>query len=134
MSARMATIASSRPISRRIRDETPRVSSASGIKSSTRCCGDSEELRDAPVEDQVQIATVPSVAQVEQLQSTRPSSLQAVLGDAILKLRAAAFQSNDPSEIAYLSGIADRFQRIEENGEWTAPSGSQGLSSSVAPK
>jgi hypothetical protein len=86
-----------------------------------------------PVEDQVQIATVPSVAQVEQLQSTRPSSFQAVLGDAILKLRAAAFQSNDPMEIAYLSGIADRFQRMEQAGEGNAPSGSQGLSSSGAP-
>ena len=36
-----------------------------------------------PIEDQVQIAAVSSSVQVEQLQSTSPSSLQAVFADAI---------------------------------------------------
>jgi hypothetical protein len=87
-----------------------------------------------PMEDQVQIATVPSVAQVEQLQSANSSSLEAVLGDAIIKLRAAAFQSTDPLEVQYLSTIADRFQRMEEAEEGILPpSLVQDPSSSGAP-
>lgn len=69
-----------------------------------------------PLEDQVQIATVPSTAQVELIQSTSPSSFQDVMGDAIHKLRAAALQTTDPGEAAYLSGLADAFQRLEDAG------------------
>jgi hypothetical protein len=68
-------------------------------------------------EDQVQIATIPPTAEVEQLQTTNPSSFEAVVGDAIHKLRAAALRSTDPLEAAYLSGLADRFQQLEEAGD-----------------
>jgi hypothetical protein len=74
-----------------------------------------------PMEDQVQIAAVPSSVQVEQLESTSPSSFQAVIADAIVKLRAAALDSADPAEVAYLSGLADRFQRLEEDLPASAP-------------
>jgi|ERR1700677_1180059 hypothetical protein len=68
-----------------------------------------------PAEDQVQIATIPSSSQVEQLQTTSPSSFQAVVADSIRKLRTAAMQSTDPAEVAALSDLADRFQRLEED-------------------
>jgi hypothetical protein len=87
-----------------------------------------------PVEDQVQIASIPSSAEVEQLQSTSPSSFQAVVSDSIRMLRTAAFQSTDPVEAEYLSGLADRFQRMQEDGQASAPSGAaQTPSSSGAP-
>jgi hypothetical protein len=75
-----------------------------------------------PMEDQVQIAAVPSWAQVEQLESTSPSSFQAVVSDAIFKLRAAALNSADPAEVAYLSDLADHFQRLELDGQGSSPS------------
>jgi hypothetical protein len=74
-----------------------------------------------PVEDQVQIASIPTTAEVERLQTMNPSSFQAVVGDAIQKLRAAALRSTDPLEAVYLSGLADRFQRLEEAGEAASP-------------
>ncbi len=70
----------------------------------------------AAVADQVQIATVPLTAQVQQLESKTPSSFRAVLDDAIRELRAAASQSTNAIETAYLSGLADRFQQLEEAG------------------
>jgi hypothetical protein len=84
-----------------------------------------------PLEDQVQLAKIPVVALAEQqIQDKNPPNLQAVLGDAIRNLRAAALQSTDPVEAAYLSGLADRFQRLEEAGDASAPSNSvQDLSS-----
>jgi hypothetical protein len=75
-----------------------------------------------PIEDQVQIATIPSASQVEQLQSTSASSFEAVLADSIRKLRTAASQSTDPAEVQYLSGLADHFQRLEEDSQTSAPS------------
>jgi hypothetical protein len=69
-----------------------------------------------PLEDQVQIATIPSVGQVEQLQNSSTSSLPELLGNAIPDLRSAAHHSTDPVEAAYLSGLADRFQSLEESG------------------
>jgi hypothetical protein len=75
-----------------------------------------------PVEDQVQIATIPSSAQVELLQSTSPTSFEAVVADSIRKLRTAALQSTDPAEAQALSGLADRFQRLEEDGQANASS------------
>jgi hypothetical protein len=69
-----------------------------------------------PGDDQVQLATVPLAAQVEQLQRTDASSLQAVLSDAIRKLRSAASESSDPVEAGYLSDLANRFQWLEEAG------------------
>jgi len=68
------------------------------------------------IEDQVQISTVPFTAQVEQLQKTNPSSFKEVVGDAIRSLRAEASQSTDPLDAAYLLGLADRFQRLQESG------------------
>jgi hypothetical protein len=76
-----------------------------------------------PLEDQVQISTIPSTAQVELVQITNPSSFQAVVGEAIQKLRTAASRSTDPVETAYLSGLADRFQRLEEAGYASASTG-----------
>jgi hypothetical protein len=68
------------------------------------------------VEDQAQLSTVPLETQVEQIQSTHPSSFEAVLHDAIRGLRAAAAESADPAQVAYLSGLANRFQRLEDTG------------------
>jgi hypothetical protein len=86
-----------------------------------------------PMEDQVQIAAVPSSVQVEQLQSSSPSSFQAVVADAILKLRAAALHSTDPAEVTYLSDLADRFQLLEEDGQASGLSITpQNLSSSAS--
>jgi hypothetical protein len=68
------------------------------------------------LEDQAQLSTVPLEAQVEQIQRTHPSSFQDVLHDAIRGLRAAAAEAADPAEAAYLSGLANRFQRLEETG------------------
>jgi hypothetical protein len=70
-----------------------------------------------PMEDQVQIASIPSSEQVEQLQSASPSNFQEVVADSIRKLRIAASQSTDPAEVAALSDLADRFQRLEEYGQ-----------------
>lgn len=66
-------------------------------------------------EDQVQIATIPLTAQVQQLEKS-PASFHAVLDDAIRELRVAASQSTNAIETAYLSGLADRFQQLEEEG------------------
>jgi hypothetical protein len=74
-----------------------------------------------PMEDRVQIATIPSLAQVEQLQSTSLSSFEAVVAESIRKLRTAALHSTDPVEVEYLSGLADSFQRLEEDGQASAP-------------
>ncbi len=60
-------------------------------------------------EDQVQLATVPLLAQVEEIQKTDTSSFQAVLSDAIRKLRVAAAETSDPTEAAYFSDLANRF-------------------------
>lgn len=73
-------------------------------------------------DDQVHLSTVPFTALAEQqLQDKEPPNLQAVLGDAVRNLRAAASQSSNPMEAAYLSGLADRFQRLEESGDASAP-------------
>jgi hypothetical protein len=75
-----------------------------------------------PAEDQVHLASIPFTAQAELgLEDKEPPNLQEVLGDAIRNLRAAATQSADPIEAAYFSGLADRFERLEESGG-TAPS------------
>jgi hypothetical protein len=69
------------------------------------------------LQDVVAVATVPSLSQVEPLQKTgNPSQFQVVLTDAVRQLRAAAFQTTDPIEAAYLSSLADRFQQMEESG------------------
>ncbi|HEY1757485.1 MAG TPA: hypothetical protein VGG72_19085 [Bryobacteraceae bacterium] len=68
-----------------------------------------------PIEDQVQIASIPSAAQVEQLQSTNPSTFQQVVADAIGQLRTAEAQSTDPGEVAVLSGQAASFERMEDS-------------------
>ena len=67
-----------------------------------------------PGADQVQLATVPLSAQIDQLSRTDPSSLKKVLRDSIQELRAAASQCSDPTEAAYLTGLANGFQRLEE--------------------
>ena len=64
--------------------------------------------------DQVQLATVPLSTQLDQHARTDPSSLKTVLRDSIQKLRVAASQCSDPAEAAYLSGLANRFQRLEQ--------------------
>jgi hypothetical protein len=74
-----------------------------------------------PGEDQVQLATVPLSAEVEQIQSKDPSSFQAVMADAIHKLRVAASESSNPIEAAFLSQLANRFQALEEAGNGGAP-------------
>jgi hypothetical protein len=77
--------------------------------------GSSGRKADVPRgEDQAQLATVPLSAQVQEIHRTDPSSFQAVLSDAIRKLRAAAAESSDPAEAAYLSGLANGFQRLVE--------------------
>lgn len=81
----------------------------------------------AKVEDQVQIATVPLTAQV-QLENKAPSSFHAVLDSAIRQLRDAASQSTNAMETAYLSGLADRFQRLEEAGAGAPQNPAQNLS------
>jgi hypothetical protein len=82
----------------------------------------------AKVEDQVQIATVPLTTQVQQLENKAPSSFHAVLDIAIRQLRDAASQSTNAMETAYLSGLADRFQRLEEAGAGAPQNPAQNLS------
>ena len=79
-----------------------------------------------PGEDQAQLATVPLSAQVEQIHGTDPSNFQAVLSDAIHKLKVAAADSSDPAETAYLLAIADRFQQLAEANNAGTFSGSAG--------
>jgi hypothetical protein len=77
-------------------------------------------------EDQAQLATVPLSAQVEQIHATDASSFQAVLNDAIHKLRVAASETLDPAESGYLSGMANRFQQLAEasnEGNLSSPVG-----------
>jgi hypothetical protein len=77
-------------------------------------------------EDQVHLATIPSTSQAELgLQDKQPPNLQEVLGDAIRNLRTAAAQSANPIEAAYLSGLADRFERLEESGGTASPVSAQ---------
>src|SRR5579864_8327719 len=70
-----------------------------------------------PGSDQVQLATVPLSSQVDQLPRTDPADFKTVLRDSIQRLRVAASQSADPAEAAYLSGLANRFQRLEAADE-----------------
>jgi hypothetical protein len=73
-------------------------------------------------EDQVHLASVPLTVQAELgLEDKEPPNLKEVLGDAIRNLRAAATQSANPIQAAYFSGLAERFERLEESGG-TAPS------------
>jgi hypothetical protein len=83
----------------------------------------SARVQPAPqTDDEVHLSTVPITALAEQqLQDKEPPNLQAVLGDAVRNLRAAASESSNPMEAAYLSGLADRFQRLEESGDAGAP-------------
>ena len=79
-------------------------------------------VQPAPVqEDEVHLSAIPLTALAEQqLQDKEPPNLQAVLGDAVRNLKAAASQSSDPIQAAYLSGLADRFQQLEESGNVAA--------------
>jgi len=74
-----------------------------------------------PGADQVQLATVPLPAQLDQRTRTDPSNFKTVLRDSIEKLRVAASQCSDPAEAAYLSGLANRFQRLEEAEDSSSP-------------
>lgn len=74
----------------------------------------------ATAEDQVQIANIPLTTQVEQLGNKAVPSLYAVLDSAIRQLRAAASESTNAIETAYLSSLADRFQQLEEAGAATS--------------
>ncbi len=68
-------------------------------------------------QDEVHLATIPLTLQAEQqLQAKVPPNLPAVLGEAIRNLRAAAVDSSNPIDAAYLSGLADRFERLQESG------------------
>jgi hypothetical protein len=68
-------------------------------------------------QDQVHLATIPLTSQAEQqLLAKVPPNLPAVLGEAIRNLRAAAVESSNPIDAAYLSGLADRFERLQATG------------------
>jgi hypothetical protein len=68
------------------------------------------------IQDLVEIANVPALVQIEPLQTANPTRFQSVLSDAIRQLREAEFQTTDPEERAYLAGLADRFQQLQEIG------------------
>jgi hypothetical protein len=68
------------------------------------------------IQDLVEIANVPVLAQVEPLKTANPTEFQSVLSNAIVHLREAEFQTTDPEQQAYLAGLADRFQQLTENG------------------
>jgi hypothetical protein len=68
------------------------------------------------VQDLVEISNVPDLSQVTSLQNSNPTQFQAVLSDAERQLRAAAMQSTDPWEAAYLSSLANRFQELQASG------------------
>ncbi len=79
-------------------------------------------------QDQVHLASIPLTSQVEQqLEAKQPPNLQAVLGDAIRNLRAAASQTPNPIDSAYLSGLADRFERLQESGDAASSSATVNL-------
>jgi hypothetical protein len=82
--------------------------------SSTRAATTAPAVTD--LRDLVDVSTVPALSQVEPLQTRNPEQFQAVLTDAVRQLRAAAFQTTDPVEAAYLSSLANRFQRLELSG------------------
>ena len=67
-----------------------------------------------PAADQVQLATVPLSAQLNQPPKADATSFKTLLRDSIQELRTAASQSSDPAEAAFLAGLANRFQRLEE--------------------
>jgi len=64
--------------------------------------------------DLVEIANVPAASQLDSLQTGDPVDLRAVLSSAVLQLQDASRQTSNPIEAAYLSSLADRFQRIQD--------------------
>ena len=68
------------------------------------------------LQDLVEIANVPSLVQIAPLQTSSPTELQSVLSDAIRQLKAAEAQTTDPATLAFLTGLADSFQQLQEFG------------------
>ena len=68
------------------------------------------------LQDLVEISQVPSMAQLSPLETADPTEFHAVLSDTVRRLKEAVLQTTDPIESAYLSGLVDQFQRLEENG------------------
>lgn len=75
----------------------------------------------AAAPDLIEISTIPPLSQAEQIQAANPSQYQSVLTDAVRELRAAAAQTNDPLEVAYLLDLAGKFQQLQETGGGSAP-------------
>jgi len=73
-------------------------------------------------QDQVQfeMAQVPTLTQAQRLEGQGTSHFHAVLSTAVQELRAAARETTDQFQAAYLYTLADKFQRLGETGE--APS------------
>lgn len=68
------------------------------------------------LQDLVELANVPSLVQIAPLQTSSPTEFQSVLSDAIRQLREAEAQTTDPATLAFLSGLADRFQQLQQIG------------------
>lgn len=66
--------------------------------------------------DLVEISAIPSLIQVQQIQTFDPSQYQTVLTVAVRELKAAALQTSDPFEVAYLLDLAGKFQQLQETG------------------
>lgn len=67
----------------------------------------------APV-DLADVATVPSVSQVEPLRTVNPAKFEAILSNAVRQLRAASLATPDATQAAYYSTLADRLQQLRD--------------------
>jgi hypothetical protein len=58
--------------------------------------------------------------QLQQLQTTNPTEFKQVMSDGATQLQAAAAQSTDPSQVAFLNNLAAKFQTAADTGNVSA--------------
>jgi len=97
---------------------TTDVSSSAGAASSTAKTASTVA---STTPDLIEISAVPSLFEAQQVQAHDPSQYQTVLTDAVRELKAAALQTSDPFEVAYLLDLAGKFQQLQETGSGGSP-------------
>jgi hypothetical protein len=71
--------------------------------------------------DQVDFSQIANFfKQLQQLQQSNPAQFKQVLTDTASKLKAAAGQSTDPQQAAFLNNLAGKFQTAADTGDLSA--------------
>ncbi len=97
--------------------------------------GSTTSSKSNSVSDQIDFSQIGQLfSQLQQLQTSNPTEFKQVLTDAATKFKAAAAQSTDPQQTAFLNNLAGKFQTAADTGNLSAlkpdssPGGSSGYS------